>query len=30
MHLEVYTSERTEEFHTQIYRAAGLSGRPSE
>jgi hypothetical protein len=30
MHLEVYTSERTAEFHAQIYAVAGRQGRPSE
>ena len=29
MHLEMYTSQRTETFHAEIYRVAGLSGRPS-
>jgi Domain of unknown function (DUF4157) len=29
MNLEMYTSQRTETFHTEIYRVAGLSGRPS-
>ena len=29
MHLEMYTSQRTETFHAEIYRVAGLRGQPS-
>lgn len=30
MHLEVYTSDRTERFHAEVYRVAGINGEPTE